>query len=84
MLTAVAPPVAAVAAVGFTCANAYNFLRSISTLADHARHEQSVGLVDAEARNCWLSLAASTLGFASAKGVQYLTKVTQNGQVLSR
>jgi hypothetical protein len=84
MFAAVAPPVAAAAAIGIAWTGVYNVLRSVNTLADRSRHEQSTGLEDAESRNCWLSLAASTLGFASSKGVQYLTKLTQNGQVLSR
>jgi hypothetical protein len=84
LFTAVAAPVAAAATAGAVSTGVYNAMRSIGTLVDRGRHEQSVGLKDAEARNCWISVAGSTLGIASAKGVQYLTKVTEEGQVLCR
>jgi hypothetical protein len=84
LFTAVAAPVAAAATAGAVWSGVYGAARSVGTLVDRGRHEQSVGLEDAEARNCWISVAGNTLGIASAKGVQYLTEVTQKGQVLCK
>ncbi|PNF18695.1 hypothetical protein B7P43_G04997, partial [Cryptotermes secundus] len=84
MFTAVAAPVAAAASAGAIWTGVYGASRSTQTLVDRGRHEQSVGLKDTEARNCWISAASNVLGIASAKGVAYLTKVTQSGEVLGR
>jgi predicted regulator of Ras-like GTPase activity (Roadblock/LC7/MglB family) len=84
LVTAAAAPAAAAASVGAISTGVYGAARSVGTLVDRGRHEQSVGLKNSEARNCWISVAGSALGIASAKGVQYLTKLTQNGQVLCK
>jgi hypothetical protein len=84
MFTVVAAPLAAAATVGAISTGVYGAARSVGALVDRGRHEQSVGLKDAEARNCWVSVAGNALGMASAQGVQYLTKVTQSGQVLCK
>lgn len=84
MFTVVAAPLAAAATAGAIGTGVYGASRSAQTLVDRGIHEQSVGLKDTEARNCWISAASNVLGIASAKGVAYLTKVTQSGEVLSK
>jgi hypothetical protein len=84
LFSVAAAPLAAAASVGAMWTGIYGVARGVGTLVDRSRHEQSVGLEDAEARNCWVSTASNALGCASAKGVQHLTKVTQSGQVLCK
>jgi hypothetical protein len=84
LFTAVAPAVVAASTVGAVTTGIYGVCRSAAALVDRGKHKQSVGVGDAEARNCWLSVAGNSLGVASGQAVRVLTKMTQNGQVLSK
>jgi hypothetical protein len=84
LFTTVAAPLAVAATAGAAWSGSYGVGRSIGTLVDRGTHEQSVGLKNAESRNCWVSAVGSALGMASAGGVQYLTKMTESGQVLCK
>jgi hypothetical protein len=84
LFTVAAVPFAAAAGVAAMWSGIYGTARSVGTLVDRSNREQSVGLKDKEARNCWISVAGSAMGYASAKGIAHLTKVTQSGEVLCK
>jgi hypothetical protein len=84
MFTAVAPAVIAASTVGAVTTGVYGVFRSAATLVDRSKHKQSVEVTDAEARNCWLSVACNSFGVASGYAMRNLTKMTQSGQVLSK
>jgi hypothetical protein len=84
LVTTVAAPVMAASAVGAAVTGVYGAGRSIAALVDRGQHQQSVNVTDAEARNCWLSLAGNVLGAASGQAVRFLTKATQSGQVVGK
>jgi hypothetical protein len=84
LVTTVAAPVVLASTVGAVATGAYGTVRNVATLVDRGQHQQSVNVTDAEARNCWLSLAGNVLGAASGQAVRFLTTATQNGQVVGK
>jgi len=82
LVTTVAAPVMATTTVGAAVTGVYGTGRNIAALVDRGQHQQSVNVTNAEARNCWLSIAGNVLGASSARAMQFLTKATQNGQVV--
>jgi len=82
LVTTVAAPVMAATTVGAAVTGVYGAGRNIAALVDRGQHQQSVNVTNAEARNCWLSLAGNVLGASSTQAVRLLTKATQNGQVV--
>jgi hypothetical protein len=84
MFATVGAPLVAASTVGSVTTGVYGFGRSVAALVDRSNHKQSVGVTDAEARSCWLSIAGNSLGIASGQAVRILTKMTQNGQVLCK
>jgi hypothetical protein len=74
----------AASAAGAIATGVYGAGRSIAALVDRDKHKQSVAVTDAEARNCWLSVAGNILGVASGQAVRVLTKMSQNGQVVGK
>ena len=84
LLTTVAAPLMAASAAGAAVTGVYSAGRCIAALVDRGTHKHSVGVQDADARNCWLSIAGSILGVSSTRAVQYLTKVAQNGEVVGK
>jgi hypothetical protein len=63
---------------------AYGVARSSYALYDRATHGQSVGLSDADARACWISIVGSSLGFAQARMVNSMTNAARAGEVMSK
>ena len=84
LVTTVAAPVMAASAVGAAVTGVYGAGRNIAALVDRGQHQQSINVTDAEARNYWLSLFGNVLGVASAQAIQFITKATQSGQVVSK
>jgi len=84
LVTTVAAPVMAASAVGAAVTGVYGAGRNIAALVDRGQHQQSINVTDAEARNYWLSLGGNVLGVASAQAIQFITKATQSGQVVSK
>jgi hypothetical protein len=84
LVTTVAAPVMAASAVGAAVTGVYGAGRNIAALRDRDVHQQSINVTDAEARNCWLSLAGNVLGVSSGQALKFLTKATQNGQVVGK
>jgi hypothetical protein len=84
MFATVAPAVIAASTAGAISTGIYGVCRSAAALVDRGKHKQSIGVKDAEARNCWLSIAGNALGVASGQAVRALSKMTQNGQVLCK
>ncbi|XP_069701501.1 uncharacterized protein [Periplaneta americana] len=84
IFTTVAAPLAAATAVGSVATGVYGTGRSAAALADRGAHQQSVGLGDAEARSCWLSVLGNSLGIASGQAVRAVTKMARNGEVVCR
>nr|CAD7197667.1 unnamed protein product [Timema douglasi] len=58
--------------------------RSVSTLVDKGNHGQSIGLKDSEARSCYLTIVGGALGMASGAGVKLVSRMAQNGEVMSK
>lgn len=84
LFTTVAAPLMAAATVGAAATGVYGTGRNIAVLVDRDQHQQSINVTDADARNCWLSLAGNVLGASSGQAVRFLTKATQNGQVVGK
>ena len=60
-------------------AGGYAAGRSIQTLVDRGQHQQSIGLDNAESRNCWLGIAGCLLSFASGGAIAAVAKTAQTG-----
>jgi hypothetical protein len=84
LFTTVAAPLMVASTVGAVATGAYGAVRNIAALVDRGQHQQGVNVTDAEARTCWLSLFGNVLGVSSGQALQYLTKATQNGQVVGK
>ena len=84
LVTTVAAPVMAATTVGAAVTGVYGAGRNIAALVDRGQHQQSVNVTNAEARNCWLSVASNMLGASSARAVRLLTKAMQNRQVVGK
>jgi hypothetical protein len=84
MVTTVAAPVMAASTVGAAVTGVYGAGRSVAALVDRGQHQQSVNVTNAEARNCWLSVAGNVMGAASGAAVRLLTKATQSGEVVAK
>jgi len=72
-----------VGAVGLSVlTGVYSAGRNIQTLVDRDQHQQSIGLDSAETRNCWLGIAGSVVGIASACTIALAAKsVRANGKM---
>jgi len=60
-------------------AGGYGAGRNIQMLVDRGRHKQSIGLVNAESRNCWLGIAGCLMSFASGGTIAAVAKTAQTG-----
>jgi len=60
-------------------AGGYGAGRSIQTLVDRGQHQQSIGLDNAESRNCWLGIAGCLMSLASGGTIVAVTKAAQTG-----
>lgn len=80
----VAGPIIAASSAAVTSTSVYGLGRSGYALFDRAKHRQSIGLADAEARGCWLSIVGSSLGFAQGRMIASMTKAARAGEVLGR
>jgi hypothetical protein len=84
LCTTVAAPILLASTVGAAVTGVYGAGRSVAALVDRDQHQQSINVTDAEARNCWLSVAGNVMGVASGQALRFLTSVTQNGQVVGK
>ena len=84
LVTTVAAPLMVASTIGAVATGVYGTGRNIAALVDRGQHQQSVNVTDGEARNCWLSLAGNVLGVSSGQALRFLTKATQNGQVVGK
>lgn len=84
LMITVAP--AAIAAAGTTaaCTGVYGISRSVGTLLDRNKHEQSVGLEDREARSAWFTIGSSAVGVATFKAVNHAKKIVEGGESLTK
>jgi hypothetical protein len=57
----------------------YAIGRSSDVLVDRAQHQQSIGLDNAESRNCWLNIGGSVMSVASG-GAAVAGKMAQAGE----
>lgn len=57
----------------------YGAGRSIQTLVDRGQHQQSIGLDNAESRNCWLGIAGCLISLASGSAIAAVAKTAQTG-----
>ncbi|XP_069674752.1 uncharacterized protein [Periplaneta americana] len=83
LFTPVPLPIASTATVGTVSSGGYAAGRSIHTLVDRSRHKQSIGLDNAESRNCWLGIGGSAIGIASGGAVAAAAKMAQAGETVS-
>ena len=60
-------------------AGSYGAGRSIQTLVDRGQHQQSIGLDNAESRNCWLGIAGYLMSLASGGAITAVAKTAQTG-----
>lgn len=60
----------------------YGTGRSISRLVDRGKHDQSVSLLNAEARGCWISTVASVLSFGNMASTSLLAKSAAGGNIV--
>ncbi|XP_046678666.1 uncharacterized protein LOC124366290 [Homalodisca vitripennis] len=80
----VAPAVAAVAATSAACTGVYGVGRSVSSLYDRNKHEQSIGLKDRESRSAWLSIGSSALGATTVAAVGKAQTIVEGGKSIGR
>lgn len=88
--TPVGPAVLIGATVATVATGIYGLVRSSLHLHDRRMHEQTISPTDAEARNSWLNIAASSVGLTAgaastllAKSAAAGTNVTKTGQALA-
>jgi hypothetical protein len=61
-------------------AGGYGIGRSTQTLVDRHQHQQSIGLDNAESRNCWLGIGGGVMGMAAGGAAAAAAKMAQVGQ----
>ncbi|XP_069674748.1 uncharacterized protein [Periplaneta americana] len=79
----IAWPIAATALAATVSSGGYAAGRSIHTLVDRGTHKQSIGLDNAESRNCWLGIGGSVIGIASGGAVAAAAKMAQAGETVA-
>jgi hypothetical protein len=62
-------------------AGGYGIGRSTQTLVDRHNHKQSIGLDNAESRNCWLNIGGSVIGVAAGGATAATAKMVQVGSL---
>ena len=80
----IAGPIMAATVVAGVSTSAYGVTRSTYALYDRATHSQSIGLKDADARSCWLSIVGSSLGFAQGRMIASMTNTARAGEVMGK
>ncbi|KAG8271668.1 hypothetical protein J6590_057688 [Homalodisca vitripennis] len=80
----IAGPIMAASVAAGVSTGAYGVTRSSYVLYDRATHSQSIGLSDAEARGCWLSIVGSSLGFAQGRMIASMTNAARAGEVMGK
>lgn len=61
----------------------YATVKSIGTLVDRAKHEQSINITDSEARSCWLTTAVSAVSVGTIASTRYLLYASKGGNLVS-
>lgn len=83
MFVPIAWPITATAVAATLSTGMYTAGRSIHTLVDRDVHKQSIGLDNAESRNCWLGIGGSVIGIASGGAVAATAKMAQAGETVA-
>lgn len=84
LMVTVAPVAIAAAGTTAACTGVYGISRSVGTLLDRNKHEQSIGLEDREARSAWLNIGSSAVGVATFKAVNHAKKIVEGGESLTK
>ena len=61
----------------------YSTTRAVSKLVDRGKHDQSLSLMNGEARSCWISTIASLLSFGNTASLGLLAKSASSGRIVS-
>lgn len=80
----IAGPIMAGAVGSGIVSSGYGLIRSSSALVDRYQHKQSIGLDNAESRNCWLTIVSTPLFFTQFRMIAHMKTTAEAGDIMSK
>ncbi|XP_054289599.1 uncharacterized protein LOC129004918 [Macrosteles quadrilineatus] len=80
----VAPVALSAAGATALCTGVYSVTRSVGSLYDRNKHDQSIGLKDQESRSAWMAIGSSAVGLSQMAALRGAQKVVESGRSLGK